>query len=78
MNRENVGRRIRSWVVDSGMTYEELAERLSTPEKPVAVSTLKSWVYGTRSMTFDMAAKIADVFGKPLDELACREVQKAS
>lgn len=78
MSRENTGRRIRSWLVDAGMTVEDLAAKLSTPEKEVKPGTVKSWLYGNRAMSFETAVQIADVFGKPLDELACRETLRAS
>ena len=65
------GRRVRAWCVDSGITYEALAERVGVP-----IGTLKSWIYGQRNIAFDQACAIADVFGKPVDEL--RETQKAS
>lgn len=72
-DKKAVGRRIRSWCVDSGKTYENVAADLGMP-----ATTLKSWVYGERNMSFDAAAMIADYFGKSLDELACRDVRKAS
>ena len=78
MNRVNVGRRIRSWMVDAGMTYEDLAAKLSSDEEEVKPNTVKSWIYGQRGMSFERAEQIADVFGKPLDDLACREALKAS
>ncbi|WP_418252098.1 helix-turn-helix domain-containing protein [Gordonibacter urolithinfaciens] len=53
------GRRVRSRLVDAGMTQEELAEQLH-----VKIGTLKSWIYGQRSIAFDDAVAIADVFGK--------------
>lgn len=68
MKREDVGRRIRSWMVDAGMSQEETAEKLE-----VSVGALKSWIYGQRSISFDRAEQICDLFGKTLDELACRE-----
>lgn len=68
MNNESVGRRLRSWMVDAGMNQEQFAERLG-----VGLGTVKSWVYGTRRIPLDRACEICDVFGKPLDELACRE-----
>ena len=77
MDKESVGRRIRSYLVDSGMTYEELAEKLSTDEEQVKAGTVKSWIYGQRGMSLDRAVQIADVFGKSLDDLACRQ-RKAS
>lgn len=64
-----MARRLRSWMVDAGMTQEQTAEALG-----VSVGTLKSWLYGTRSLNFDRAEQICDLFGKSLDELACREV----
>lgn len=68
MDQATVGRRIRSWMVDANMTQEGLAKKLC-----VSTGALKSWIYGTRSMSFDTACSIADAFGKSLDELACRE-----
>lgn len=58
------GRRVRSWCVDADITLDDLAKRIG-----VSAGTLKSWVYGQRSISFDQACKIADVFGKPLDDL---------
>lgn len=67
MRREEVGRRIRSWMVDAGMTQEDTASALG-----VSVGALKSWIYGQRSIDFERAEQIADLFGKTLDDLACR------
>lgn len=58
------GRRVRSWCVDAGLTIDELAERIDVPS-----GTLKSWVYGQRSISFEHACMIADVFHKPVGEL---------
>lgn len=69
MKKDEVGRRIRSWMVDAGMSAEETAERLG-----VSYGALKSWINGQRSPSFDRAEQICDLFGKTLDELACREV----
>lgn len=66
-NQRDAGRRIRSWLVDSGMQQEELAECIG-----VRPGTLKSWIYAQRNMSLEDAVAIADVFGKSLDELACR------
>ena len=65
------GRRVRAWCVDANITYDELAEHVGVP-----LTTLKSWIYGQRRIGFEEACAIADVFGKPVDEL--RETQKAS
>lgn len=72
MNRKDVSRRLRSWMVDANLTQEQVAKALN-----VSVSTVQSWVYGKRSINLDRAIQICDLFGKPLDELACRE-RKAS
>lgn len=68
MDYEAVSRRLRSWMTDKGWTLAEAAEHIGVP-----VSTLKGWLYGGRDMGFDGALKVCEVFGKPLDELACRE-----
>ena len=68
MKREDVGRRIRSWMVDAGMTKEDVAGAMG-----VSVGALKSWIYGQRSLSFDRAEQICDLFGKTLEELACRD-----
>ena len=72
LDKEGMRRRIRSYMVDAGMNYESLAETLG--EKP---GTVKSWVYGQRELTLENAARICDVFGKSLDDLACRETKEA-
>ena len=65
------GRRVRAWCVDSGITYDELAERIGVP-----VGTLMAWIYGQRGISFPQACAIAEVFGKSLDDL--REQKAAS
>lgn len=57
-------------MVDAGMNTEQTAVALGVSE-----GALKSWMYGKRSISFDRAEQICDLFGKPLDELACREVR---
>lgn len=68
MDYNAVSRRLRSWMMDRGWTLEETAHQLG-----ITVSTLKGWLYGGRDMGLDGACLVCDVFGKPLDELACRE-----
>lgn len=68
VDKEVMSRRFRSWMVEAGMTQEQTADALG-----VSVGTLKSWVYGTRSLTLDRAVQVCDLFGKPLDELAGRD-----
>lgn len=68
MNREFAARKLREWIKANGLTYKQVASKLG-----VSVSTLKSWLYCQRSISFDRAVAICDLFGKPLDELACRE-----
>ncbi|BBH49839.1 hypothetical protein Pcatena_04260 [Parolsenella catena] len=67
MDKNTMGRRLRSWMVDAGMTAEDLAARLK-----VSSGAVSSWTSGQRSVSLDRACQICDVFGKPLDELACR------
>lgn len=67
-DKKAIGRRVRSWCVDSGKTYDEAAADLN-----VSATAFKSWLYGERNMSFDTAALIADYFGKSLDDLACRK-----
>lgn len=64
----NVGRRVRGWCKDAGISQQELAEGLGVP-----IGTLKSWLYGQRNIGFEEACVIADYFGKSLDDLACRK-----
>lgn len=68
MNRELAAMKLRGWIKANGLTYKQVASKLG-----VSVSTLKSWLYCQRSISFDRAVDICDLFGKPLDELACRE-----
>lgn len=68
LNRKNTSRRLRSWMIDAGLTQEQVAKALN-----VSVSTVQSWVYCKRPISLDRAIQICDLFGKPLDELACRE-----
>ncbi len=68
MNREFAASKLREWIKANGLTYKQVASKLG-----VSVSTLKSWLYCQRSISFDRAIQICDLFGKPLDELACRE-----
>ncbi|MCH3943032.1 MAG: helix-turn-helix domain-containing protein [Atopobiaceae bacterium] len=71
MDRKEVGRRIRSWIVDSGKSQEQVAEEMG-----VSFGALKSWIYGNRTISLDQAVLIANYFQKPLDELACRRRAK--
>lgn len=65
IDSEAVCRRIRSWMVDAGVSHEETARCVG-----VSVTTFKKWLYGQRSMPFYKACRIADLFGKSLDDLA--------
>lgn len=68
MNRKLAASKLREWIKANGLTYKQVASKLG-----ISVSTLKSWLYCQRSISFDRAVDICDLFGKPLDELACRE-----
>ena len=67
MDYEAMSRRLRSWMTDKGWTLEDTAEHLG-----VSVGKLKGWLYGGRDMGLDGACLVCDVFGKSIDELACR------
>lgn len=69
LDKEALNRRLRSWMVDAGETQESLAEKLG-----VTPSAVKGWIYGSRGMSLERACQICDLFGKSIDELACREV----
>lgn len=60
-------RRLRSWTTDRDWTHEETAERIG-----ITVSQLKGLIYGGRDMGLDGVCHVCDVFGKTIDELACR------
>ena len=62
-----IKRMVRSWCIAAGMTYDDLAAALGIP-----LTTLKSWIYGQNRISCEDAARICDVFGKSLDELAGR------
>ena len=67
MDKNTMGRRLRSWMVDAGRTADDLAERLK-----VSSGAVRAWTSGQRSMSLSRACEVCDIFGKPLDELACR------
>lgn len=67
-NREVIGRRLRSGIVDSGMSVEEWAEANGFND-----ATVKSWCCGRSGMSLENACKVCDIFGWPLDRLAVRE-----
>lgn len=71
---ERICRRVRSWNIDAGIGWAELAEGVGENlGRDVPEGTLKSWLYGSRSLGLEEACAIADVFGKSLDELVCRD-----
>lgn len=71
MDYSAVSRRMRSWMTDRGWTLDETAGHLG-----ITVSQLKGWLYGGRDMGLDGACLVCDVFGKSLDELACRDKEE--
>lgn len=58
------GRRVRAWCVDAGIRQEDLADAIGIP-----IGTVKSWTYGQKRISFDNACRIAEYFGKSLDDL---------
>lgn len=79
LDMERICRRIRSWMTDTGMSWDDLATAVSGKlGRAVSTSTIRSWLYRSRSLGFKEACAIADVFGKSLDELACRDEGNAA
>ena len=66
------GRRVRAWCVDSGITYDELAERIGVP-----VGTLKAWIYGQRGISFPQANTIEKAASNPEGMYAVAELGTA-
>ena len=67
-DREAVGRRLKSGMVDKGYTADEFAQALG-----VSRQTLYEWFAGNTVMNFENAAKACDLLDWPLDRLAVRE-----
>lgn len=70
MDRNQIRKRLSIWLIENDMPKSELADRLG-----VSKQTVSYWVNGSRSIPLDRAVQICDLFGKPLDELACRELK---
>ena len=69
---KEIGMRLKSGLIDTGMTMDELADRIG-----VSRWTVNEWVIGRRSPKLIDAARICDVLGKPLDWLARRDDRAA-
>lgn len=67
MERERVGRRLKSGIADNGMTAKELAVEIG-----VSYETLKNYMAGETPIGLEKAVRICDIFGWPLDKLAVR------
>lgn len=70
MDRNQIRKRLSIWLIENDMSKSEFADRLG-----VSKQTVSCWVNGSRSIPLDRAVQICDLFGKPLDELACRELK---
>lgn len=70
MDRNQIRKRLSIWLIENDMSKSEFADRLG-----VSKQTVSCWVNGSRSIPLDRAIQICDLFGKPLDELACRELK---
>lgn len=66
-DRTAIGNRLRSGIVDMGMSMEEFAKRYGLSE-----GTVKSWCCGRSGMSLESAVMLCDIFGWPLDYLAVR------
>lgn len=70
-SKEAIGRRLKSGLVDSGMSNADLAEKTGVSEW-----TVKEWCGGRSGMTLENAIKVCDVLGWSLDKLAVRDERK--
>lgn len=66
-SKEAIGRRLKSGLVDKGLSNEKFAEQIK-----VSGYTVKEWCAGRTGMTFENAIAVADGLDWPLDKLACR------
>lgn len=66
-SKEVVGRRLKSGLIDKGMTVKDLADAIGMSEYAV-----KEWCGGRSGMTLENAIKVCDALGWPLDRLAVR------
>lgn len=71
-SKEAVGRRLKSGLVDKGLSNEEFAEKIE-----VSRYTVNEWCVGRTGMSFESAIAVADGLDWPLDKLACRGKYKA-
>lgn len=67
-DREAVGRRLKSGIIDKGYTIEEFAEAMG-----VSRQALYEWFNGNSVMNFEYATRACDLLDWPLDRLAVRE-----
>lgn len=67
-SREAIGRRLKSGLVDAGISVEELADRIGRSR-----FTVSNWIQGKSGIGLDDAMAICNVLNWPLDRLARRE-----
>lgn len=66
-DRIAIGNRLRSGIVDMGMSVEDFADKYE-----ISRGTVKSWCCGRSGMSLESAVMLCDIFGWPLDYLAVR------
>lgn len=71
-DREAVGRRLKSGMVDKGYTPEEFAESLG-----VSRQSLYEYFNGNTGMSLETAFNACEALGWPIDRLALREAPAA-
>lgn len=71
-SKKAVGRRLKSGLIDKGLSNDEFAEMIG-----VSSYTVKEWCGGRSGMSLESAISVADGLDWPLDRLACRD-RKAS
>lgn len=63
-----VGRRLKSGMVDKGLTMEQMAEATG-----LSRASISDYCIGRTVMTLEIASKVCEVLGWPIDRLAVRE-----
>ena len=66
-DKKKVGRRLKSGLVDAGISNSQFAEMVG-----VSRYTVDEWCIGRSGMSLTNASRICDVLEWPLDKLACR------
>lgn len=69
-SKESVGRRLRSGLIDKGISTEQFADMIG-----VSTYTVKEWCGGRCGMSLENAVAVCDALDWPLDRLVVRRGQ---